>query len=71
MYADDAEFIAHARLDVPVLLAEVDRLRKALTDLLSLAERYEADIDCEWGSDGSMAPEIIAARATLNTNGAQ
>ena len=28
--ADDAAFIAHARTDIPALLAEVDRLRAAL-----------------------------------------
>lgn len=44
----DAEFIAHAREDVPALLAEVERLRSAIdnaADLLSggesrLANRY-------------------------------
>jgi hypothetical protein len=30
----DAEFIAHARTDVPALLAEVERLRNAACDLL-------------------------------------
>ena len=28
--ADDAQFIAHARRDIPALLAEVERLRAAL-----------------------------------------
>lgn len=31
--ADDAEFIAHAREDVPALLAEVDRLRARVAEL--------------------------------------
>lgn len=30
----DAEFIAHAREDVPALVAEVERLREALTKIL-------------------------------------
>lgn len=34
---DDAEFIAHARQDVPALIAEVERLRKALS--------YYANVD--------------------------
>lgn len=29
----DAEFIAHAREDIPKLLAEVERLRKELADI--------------------------------------
>ncbi len=36
MLADDAAFIAHAREDVPALLAEVDRLRAALASLAAL-----------------------------------
>lgn len=35
----DATFIAHARQDVPALLAEVERLRKALEDVVY--EQYE------------------------------
>ena len=44
MVPEDATFIAHARTDVPALLAEVERLRAAL-----------ADYHCE-SCDGS-APE--------------
>jgi hypothetical protein len=32
----DAEFIAQARQDVPALIAEVERLRKALEDIVSV-----------------------------------
>jgi hypothetical protein len=34
----DVEFIAHARSDIPALLAEVERLRKVLADVLPLAK---------------------------------
>lgn len=32
-YDDDANFIAHSREDIPVLLAEVERLRKLMADI--------------------------------------
>ncbi len=32
--SDDSEFIAHAREDVPALVAEVDRLRGIVSDIL-------------------------------------
>jgi hypothetical protein len=45
----DAEFIANARQDVPKLLAEVDRLRKALQEI--------ADID-DWDYGLEKAKDI-------------
>jgi hypothetical protein len=36
----NAEFIAHAREDVPKLLAEVERLRDALEDIADTGESY-------------------------------
>ena len=40
----DAEFIAHAREDVPALLSEVDRLRRLVERLEAIArEPYEPD----------------------------
>jgi hypothetical protein len=36
----DAEFIAHAREDVPDLLAEIERLRDALEDIADTGESY-------------------------------
>ncbi len=40
----DAEFIAHAREDVPRLVAEVERLRAELADIIVVAEEeaYES-----------------------------
>ena len=35
MAEEDAQFIAHARQDVPALIAEVERLRDALEDIAS------------------------------------
>jgi hypothetical protein len=40
---EDAEFIAHARVDVPALLAEVERLRAAVR------QAFDA---VDWNSDG-------------------
>lgn len=37
--AQDAEFIAHARADIPALLAEVERLRAALKRVISYSLR--------------------------------
>ncbi|WP_232290227.1 hypothetical protein [Micromonospora sp. ATCC 39149] len=41
----DAEFIAHARQDIPALLAEVDRLRAAQATAPGQAEPLTADVD--------------------------
>ena len=40
-FAQDAEFIAHAREDVPWLIAEVDALRQNIHELKARLERYE------------------------------
>lgn len=40
--APDAEFVAHAREDVPALIAEVERLRKLIA---TAAEKLEDDED--------------------------
>lgn len=42
-YTSDAEFIAHARQDVPALLAEVERLRADLAELICAVYEYEQD----------------------------
>lgn len=39
----DAEFIAHAREDVPALLAEIDRLNGLLRELICAVYEYEPD----------------------------
>jgi hypothetical protein len=39
----DAEFIAHAREDVPALIAEVERLRAAVDATAADTQRYVAD----------------------------
>jgi hypothetical protein len=39
-FDEDAEFIAHAREDVPKLLAEIGRLKEALVDIADTGESY-------------------------------
>ena len=46
--ADDAQFIAHAREDVPALLAEVERLRARLTVDDDMVERATHAIAAHW-----------------------
>lgn len=41
--AEDAEFIAHAREDVPALVAEVERLREEVAELRGVASEYRKD----------------------------
>ncbi len=51
----DAEFIAHAREDVPALVAEVKRLRAALDDIW-LSTDDDADVLKEWAGE-ALHPE--------------
>lgn len=53
----DAEFIAHARTDVPALVAEVERLRQAATDL--------ADALSNVPSEALLPGELSRATAAL------
>lgn len=46
----DAYFVAHARTDVPYLVAEVRRLREALDGTLPLVSRGLVDVYCECGA---------------------
>lgn len=70
---NDAEFIAHAREDIPALLAEVARLREALTITDEMVERgavalFRASTDEDWetGPDESERDEWRAqARVAL------
>jgi hypothetical protein len=41
----DAEFIAHARQDVPALLAEVERLRKVIKYINELSDDFYTEMD--------------------------
>jgi hypothetical protein len=41
--AADAEFIAHAREDIPALLAEIDRLRSQVAEITSLTRDTDGD----------------------------
>lgn len=47
MYDENAEFIAHAREDIPKLLAEVERLETAIQDAISIAEMYRENFTLE------------------------
>lgn len=63
---DDAHFIASARTNVPALVAEVRRLKRALTDALEGLEEMRPYVDSyfaeKWHHDGY----IIRARIALN-----
>lgn len=72
----DAQFIAHARTDVPALLAEIDRLRAELTE----QQRYAAELEvaicqcepaCEGGEYLHMAdcPVVPIQMETLGLGG--
>jgi hypothetical protein len=50
---EDAAFIAHARTDIPALLAEVRRLREALKEITRL------------GTGHSLDSALVVARAAL------
>jgi hypothetical protein len=56
----DAAFIAHARTDIPALVAEVERLREALLNLLE----HSLSCDCE-SCKGQFTNYRTAARAAL------
>jgi hypothetical protein len=45
VYRDEAEFIAHARQDVPALIAEVERLREQQARLVGELEKADAFSD--------------------------
>ncbi|EMT54779.1 hypothetical protein I532_04205 [Brevibacillus borstelensis AK1] len=57
---EDAEFIAHAREDIPKLLAEVERLRTALAEMAT----YEAPYGLE--AEGYEVLRIMARQALDN-----
>lgn len=55
----DAEFIAHARADVPDLLAEVKRLRAGLTEALDLARVLPEQLECGGNSCHCTACDLV------------
>jgi len=57
---DDAEFIAHAREDVPALAAEVRRLRLALTEILEIVDYREYDEEDTLQQIGSIVERALA-----------
>ena len=66
---DDAEFIAHARADVPALCAEVERLR-AEVERLRLDEESYAQLQSrcydQGGTGSSVFGEVLRLRAQLD-----
>lgn len=66
MLSDDAEFIAHAREDIPALLAEVERMRAREEAVMTFAE-FVAGQRPEWIRDDSMLRRrmVEEARALL------
>ena len=51
--ANDAEFIAHARVDVSALLAEVERLRDTINAVGEVISQNGEDCDCDCTAYGS------------------
>ena len=41
---DDLQFMAHAREDIPKLLAEIERLKKALDRAVEIAKQTDSDV---------------------------
>ena len=58
--AEDAEFISHARADVPALVSEVERLREALNDIASWKEGPEVDGRFDEPASARRAREALA-----------
>ena len=66
----DAEFIAHARTDVPALLAEVRRLRAVVAACATLAERWEQMADHGDTAIGSFeGPAAVTLDAEVGERG--
>ena len=66
---EDAEFIAHARQDVPALLAEVERLRARLTvddDMVERAARSMSAHWHDWHTNEALGRQRALARAALD-----
>lgn len=61
-WAEDAEFIAHARTDIPALLAEIDQLKRQLTDYTAALQFV---VDMPFGAPLASARCQGMARATL------
>ncbi|MGE7843942.1 hypothetical protein ACQKNX_24550 [Lysinibacillus sp. NPDC093712] len=51
----DATFIAHARQDIPALVAEIERLRAELTDIIVVATEEASSITHDNGYDDIVA----------------
>lgn len=65
---EDATFIAHARTDIPALLAEVERLRAGIADIIPLTDHTHTG-DERWTPDGSLCDRCAKVNALL-ANGA-
>ena len=64
MNDDDADFIAHARVDIPALIARVRELEGALAEILELNQKGEALLDeaqCLWATMKVLVEARIAA----------
>ena len=61
----DAEFIAHARQDVPALLAEVKRLRTALKDYAEQIAESDHEIGAATSREVGAQAEVRRLRAAL------
>ncbi|MFD6782300.1 hypothetical protein [Streptomyces diastaticus] len=59
----DAAFIAHARTDVPALLAEVERLRAALSSAADAIAEQDDEI-ADWAAKNAALRAELAARPT-------
>lgn len=59
---EDATFIAHARTDVPALVAEVERLQKVHADLEAENRRLRQQHDRDWEINADLRQEIATLK---------
>ncbi len=65
----DAEFIAHAREDVPALRREVERLRSDLTAMTRATVALTVDLGASVDERARTRPVLVTARALLAAGG--
>lgn len=62
----DAEFIAHARTDIPALIAEVKALRGKVAEVEELAQQIAENAEVNWEQDNFGAGQVQVANQILD-----